>query len=101
MNIKRGDTVKILIGKDRGKAGKVLNIFTNNNRISVSGVNVYKKHTRVKRQGEKGEIITLIRPIQISNAQIICPSCSRGTRIGHRLDGNIKARYCKKCNATI
>ena len=101
MNIKRGDTVKILAGKDRGKVGKILAVFIKEDRVSVQGVNVYKKHVRPRKQGEKGEVVALTRPVQASNVQIVCPSCSRPVRAGYRLDGDAKVRYCKKCNVVI
>ena len=101
MNIRKGDTVKILAGKNRGKTGKVLKVLTGRDLVSVEGINIYKKHVRPKKQGEKGEVVSLARPLAISNAQILCPACSRQTRVGFRVDGETKARYCKKCNANI
>ncbi|MDP1688863.1 MAG: 50S ribosomal protein L24 [bacterium] len=101
MNIKKGDTVKILTGKNRGKSGKVLKVFTERGLVSVEGINVYKKHVRPKKQGEKGEVVSLARPLQASNVQVICPACSRSARVGFRKSGETKVRYCKKCNADI
>lgn len=104
MSIKKGDSVKILTGKDSGKTGKVLSVFTKEghvSRVSIEGINVYKKHTRPRRQGEKGEVVALVRPLQASNVQVVCGSCSRPTRHGYRQEGDIKVRYCKKCNATM
>ena len=101
MRIKKGDNVKVLVGKDRGKTGKVLAVFGKDARVSVEGVNLYKKHVRPKRQGEKGEVVTLTRPVHNSNVILVCPSCSRNTRIGYRIQGEEKSRYCKKCNTTI
>lgn len=100
-HIKKGDTVKIIAGKDRGKTGKVLKVFAERDLVSVDGVNVYKKHVRPKKQGEKGEVVNLARPLRASNAQIVCPACSESSRIGFRVDGESKSRYCKKCNARI
>ena len=101
MNIKKGDSVKIIAGKDRGKTGKILNVLTKEGRVSVEGINVYKKHVRPRKQGEKGEIVSLVRPLQVSNVQIICPSCSKSVRVGFRVNGAIKTRFCKKCKANI
>ncbi len=100
-HLKKGDTVKIITGKDRGKTGKVLKVFGEKSLVSVDGVNVYKKHVKPKKQGEKGEVINLSRPLKASNAQLVCPSCSKSVRIGFRLEGEKKVRYCKKCNASI
>lgn len=101
MNIKKGDNIKIIAGKDRGKTGKVLRVFPERNRIAVEGINLYKKHSRPKRQGEKGEIVEIMRPFHISNAQIICSGCKQATRVGHRMEGAVKIRYCKKCQLAV
>ena len=101
INIKKGDTIKVLAGKNRGNTGKVLKVFATRSLVSVDGINVYKKHVRPKKQGEKGQVVSLARPLHISNVQIMCPACSRASRIGFKMEGNKKIRYCKKCNAGI
>ncbi len=92
MKIKKGDTVTIVAGKDKGKTGKVMRVDVNNGRVVVEGVNVYKKHVRPKKQGEKGEVVDVVRPIHNSNVMFVCPSCSKITR---------KARHCKKCGVAL
>jgi large subunit ribosomal protein L24 len=101
MKIHKGDTVKIISGKDRGKNGKVLKINRKKNLLIVEGLNLIKKHRRPKRQGEKGEIVTLSRPISISKVLIVCPSCNKPSRIGYRFVDIKKSRYCKKCKTNI
>jgi large subunit ribosomal protein L24 len=101
MDIKKGDTVKILQGKDRGKTGTVLKVFPEEGRISVESLNIFKKRSRPTKQGQKGETVSIPRPFPASKAQVICGSCKEATRIGHRMEGNIKVRYCKKCEAKI
>jgi large subunit ribosomal protein L24 len=101
MDIKKGDIVKVLTGKNRGKSGKVIRADEKTGRVSVEGVNLYKKHVKAKRQGEKGEVVELLRPVNISNVMLVCSSCHKATRVGHRVNGKIKARFCKKCQATI
>lgn len=101
MNIKKGDMVQIMAGKDAGKKGKVLAVNVSAGRILVEGVNVYKKHKRPKRQGEKGEIITMPRYLSAANTMLVCNSCDRPVRIGFKMEGDVKVRYCKKCQATI
>jgi large subunit ribosomal protein L24 len=101
MKLKKGDTVQILKGKDRGKSGKVLRVLPEANRVLVDGLNLIKKHRKPKRQGEKGETITLPRPLQVSNVMLLCPSCQRPTRVGYRFDSEKKVRFCKRCAATI
>jgi large subunit ribosomal protein L24 len=101
MDIKKGDTVKILAGKDSGKTGKAINVDLKNGKISVEGLNMFKKHVRPKKQGEKGEVVHLSRPMNISNAMLVCPDCHKATRVGHRVADKSKVRFCKKCQASI
>ena len=101
MKIKKGDTVKILAGKDRGKTGKVIKVDPKSEKVIVEGLNVYKKHMRPKRQGEKGEIVKISRPMNVSNSMIVCPNCKQATRVGFRLEKDNKFRYCKKCQSRI
>ncbi len=100
MYIKKGDQIKMLSGKDRGKTGTVLRAFPEESRISVEGLNLYKKRSRPKKQGEKGETVLISRPFPASKAALVCANCKISTRVGHRIEGNIKVRYCKKCSAT-
>jgi len=100
MKLKKGDQVKIISGKDRGKSGTVLKVSPRDDRISVEGLNLYKKRVRPKRQGEKGETVLVPRPFSASKAMLICSSCKEAARVGYRLEGNSKIRYCKKCKAT-
>ncbi|MCP6720385.1 MAG: 50S ribosomal protein L24 [Patescibacteria group bacterium] len=101
MKIHKGDTVKVLAGKDKSKTGKVIKVNPNNSRVTVEGVNLYKKHVRPKRQGEKGEIVQVVRPINSSNLMLVCSSCNRATRVGYRLENDKKVRYCKKCKSLL
>jgi large subunit ribosomal protein L24 len=101
MNLKKGDQVKILSGKDRGKTGSLLKVFRELNRVTVEGVNTFKKRVRPTKQGEKGETVILPRPVSASKVQLICKNCKKPTRVGYRTNGEIKERYCKKCEATI
>jgi len=101
MKIKKGDTVKILIGKDNGKTGKVLVVDAKNKKVLVEGLNMFKKHQKPKRQGEKGEIISVARPMNASNVLLVCPRCGQSTRVGYKMEGGKKLRTCKKCKSTI
>ena len=98
MKIKKGDTVKILSGKDRGKTAKVLRVDSKKGAVLVEGMNLKKKHVRPKRQDKKGEIILIPTPFQISKAMLLCPSCKKPTRVGHKENNSgMKIRVCKKC----
>jgi len=101
MNIKKNDTVKIVAGKDKGKTGKILKTIPSVQRAVVEGINLYKKHVRPKREGEKGQIITVPRSLHISNLQLVCPACGKPTRVGYAIEGKNKSRVCKKCKSRI
>jgi len=109
MKIKRNDKVKILAGKDKGKEGKVLQVFTEKGKASVEGLNLLIKHLRPRRQGEKGQRIEFPSPIDNSNLLLICPKCGKGTRVAFKtVEETVgerkvakKARICKKCQKTI
>jgi large subunit ribosomal protein L24 len=108
MKIKTGDKVKVLAGKDKGKTGKVLQIFETEKRVVVEGLNLMIKHQKPKKQGEKGQRIQFPSPINSSNVALICPKCGKDTRIGSKTiksedknKKNVKNRICKKCNEVI
>ncbi len=101
MKIKKGDSVKILLGKDRGRDGKVERMLKKSGKILVAGVNVYKRHVGKKVSGTEGQIIDLIKPINLSNVALICPNCKKPTRVGFKIEGKIKSRICKKCRKEI
>lgn len=101
MKIKKGDTVLIISGKDRGKKGKVLKSFPKESRILVEGVNLIKKHQKPRKSGEKGQIITLPTPIHVSNVKLICSKCGKATRVGYKIEGEKEYRICKKCRQEI
>lgn len=98
--VKKGDKVKITAGKDKGKEGLVEKVLPKKNKVLVQGVNIYKKHARARRQGEKGGIVDLVKPLSMANVALICPKCSQMTRVSFRQDHN-KVRICKKCQEVI
>jgi large subunit ribosomal protein L24 len=101
MNIIKGDKVLIIAGKDRNKTGKVLKSFPKDRALLVEGVNLAKKHQRAKKQGQKGQIISLPRPVDESNVMLVCSKCGKATRVGIAQVGAKRARICKKCKAEI
>lgn len=101
MRIKKGDTVLVISGKDRGKRGKVLEVFPKEGRVLVENVNLVKKHRRAKSEREKGQVIEIVKSINASNAKLICSKCAQATRVGRRLVGKKKYRVCKKCGQEI
>ncbi len=101
MKIKKGDRVLIISGKYRGKTGKVLAVFPKEKRVLVEGINLAKKHQKPRREGEKGQVIEMPRPIDVSNLKLICPKCGKATRVGYRIEGKRKYRICKRCGQEI
>lgn len=96
MKIKKGDTVQIILGKDRGKTGRVLSVLVKKNQVLVEGINVYKKH--LKKRGQKeGGIIDIVKPLDTSNVLLLCPNCKKPGRVGFRVEGGQKLRFCHKC----
>ncbi len=99
MNIKKGDNVKIISGKDRGKTGAVLHVIPETGKIVIDGLNIFKKRSRPKKQGEKGQMVLVPRGLAASKAMLICASCKNPSRVGYRMEGGAKVRYCKKCRS--
>ena len=101
MKIRKGDKVKVLAGKDKGKTGKVLQVFVKRGRVSVEGVNLLFKNMRPKKQGEKGQVIPVPSPMDASNVKFLCPKCGKATRVGYKITDNKKFRICKKCQSEV
>jgi large subunit ribosomal protein L24 len=101
MNIKKGDTVKILYGKDRGRRGPVVAVDPKKERVIVEGLNLYKRHLKGDGRTRTSEIVTIEKPFPISKVMLICPSCDKPTRVGIKQEGNKKIRICKKCGEEI
>ncbi len=108
--VKKGDTVLVISGKDRGLKGKVIQASPDSNRVLVEGANRIKKHTKITqstRGSQQGGIVTQEAPVHVSNVQVICPACGKATRIGHRRsepDNTGKThsvRVCKRCTGDI
>lgn len=98
MKIRKGDKIKVISGTDKGKTGKVLQVFIKKDRASVEGVNLKVKHLRKRKENEKGQKIQFPAPIQVSNLTLICPKCGKATRVGVKISENKKrVRVCKKC----
>jgi large subunit ribosomal protein L24 len=104
MNVRRGDTVLVLAGKDRGKRGTVERVEKTKRGFGVviPGINMAKRHQRARSRTQSAGIIDLPVPIHISNVQVVCPRCSKPTRIGHAaLENGRRTRVCKQCGEQI
>lgn len=102
VHVKRGDTVLVISGKDKGKKGEVLKVFPDKNRVIVKGVNIVSKHVRPNMANRQGGIIKQEAPIHASNVMLYCTKCNKPTRIAHKfLEDGSKVRVCKHCNETF
>ena len=101
MKIKKGDTVQVLSGNDKGKTGEVLNVIPKTEKVIVKGVNVRKKHTKPRKQGDQGGIIEVECAIHSSKVNVVCPKCGKPTKIGYEIEKGEKVRVCRKCSAKI
>ena len=101
MKIKKGDTVVVLSGKDKGKQGKVQVVVPADRKVVVEGINVVTCHTKPRKQGEPGGIIKKEAAIYASKVQVVCPKCSKGTRVAYKVEGDKKIRVCKHCGAAL
>jgi len=101
MKIKNNDTILVISGKDKGKKGKVIKSIPKERRIVVEGINLMKKHIRPRRAGEKGHIVEIAAPLNVSNVKLVCPKCKEATRVGYRIIKGSKFRICKKCQQEI
>lgn len=90
-----------MAGKSRGKTGKVVCALPKENKIVVEGVNICKRNTRPKKQGQKGQVVQKPMPFSVSSAMIICPACGKAVRVGKKTTGDKRGRICKKCGADI
>ena len=101
MNIKRDDKVIVLSGKDKGTEGKVLSVDPKAGKVIVEGVSVASKHSKPRKQGDKGGIIKVETPIYACKVMVVCPKCGKATRVAHKLVDGKSVRVCKKCGADL
>ena len=101
LKIKKNDTVVVLSGKDKGKQGKVLEVMPKSGKVVVEKINVVSRHTKPRKQGEEGGIMKREAAIAACKVQVVCPKCSKGTRVAHKIEGGKKTRVCKHCGAEL
>jgi len=101
MKLKLGDTVQVLSGKDKGKKGKILKLFTNSSKVTVEKINLVTKHVK-KSSTKAGERIKFEAPMNSSKTMLLCPKCGKATRVAYKkLENGKKQRICKKCGDTV
>ncbi len=99
--IKKGDLVRLVTGKDRGKQGKILQVFPRQQRVVVENLNIMTKNVRARREREKGQRIHFAAPVQVSNVQLVCGKCGKLTRPAIKIVGDKKVRICAKCHEVL
>ena len=97
MHIKKGDTVVVLSGDDKGAQGEVLAVSPEEGKLLVKGVNIIHKHVKPRKQGDNGGIIDAEGAIYASNVAVYCPTCKKGVRVKHEVVDGKKVRVCAKC----
>lgn len=101
MKLKKGDEIEVVIGKDKGKKGKIEKVLTKLNKVLIPNINTYKRHKKARLQNEKSEIITITKPLTVSSVALICPNCHKKTRVSYKIDKKSKIRVCAKCRKAI
>ena len=101
MKLRKGDTVKVLSGNDKGKTGEILSVDPKSSKIVVKDVNIRKKATKPRKAGETGGIISKEFPIDASKVNVVCPNCKKAVRVGYKIEDGKKVRICKACGAKL
>jgi len=101
MRLKKGDTVMVITGKDKGKTGKIEKILPKVNKVLVAGVNIVKKTTKPSKKNPHGGIISVNKPLTVSNLMVLCPRCNKPARVGFKMLDKNKLRICIKCKESI
>ena len=101
LSVKKGDNVLVITGKDAGKTGEVLEVNKENGKVVVAQVNIQSHHKKPRSKDDKGGILKSEGAIDVSNVQVVCPTCKKATRVAHNMIENNNVRVCKKCGATL
>lgn len=101
MKLKKGDNIKVLKGKDKGKSGKIEKILPRINKVLVENINTYKRHLKARSQNQPSEIVTLTKPLAAANVGFVCPKCKEVSRIGYKIEKSVKYRVCSNCKSEI
>lgn len=101
LHVKKGDTVVVLSGKDRGKQGKIISAMPKAGKVIVEGINKVKRHSKPSLKVPQGGIITKEMPMHACKVQLVCPACNKPTRIAHKIVAGKNVRICKHCGETV
>ena len=101
LHLRKGDTVRIILGRDRGSEGKVLEVSTSEKKVIIEGLNMVTKHVKPRKQGEAGGLVKAESPLYASKVMVVCPKCKKATRTGNTVQNGKNLRVCKKCGAAF
>ncbi len=101
MKLQKGDKVRVMSGKDKGKDGVIDRIYPKQNRVLIQGVNLVKRHVKKSQELQEGGIIDLPKPVAIDSIALVCPQCEKPTRVGYMLTKGKKTRICRKCKKEL
>lgn len=101
MKLKKGDNIKVVRGKDKGKTGKIDKVLPKKGKVLIANINLFKRHLKARSQGQPSEIVTLNKPLNEESVVLVCPKCHKETRVGYKLVKDKKSRICKKCDSEI
>ncbi len=101
MKLKKGDKVKVIYGKDKGREGTVEKVYRKSKKLLITGINIFKRHVKKSDKLPQGGIVEVPRPLDSSKVMLICPKCGQPTRVGYIIEKNKKIRICKKCQSKL
>jgi len=100
--LKINDQVEVITGKDKGRVGKIIKIYRKSDKALVERINMIKRHTKARAEGQEGQIVEKEAPIHVSNLKLVCPKCTNTVRVANKtLDDGSKVRICKKCSESV
>ena len=100
--LKVNDQVEVITGKDKGRVGKIIKVYKKSDKALVERVNMIKRHTKARVEGQEGQIVDKEAPIHVSNLMLVCPKCTNTVRVARKtLDDGTKVRICKKCSESV
>lgn len=101
MKIKKGDKIRVMAGKDKGREGVVDRVYKKSSKVLIQKINIYKKHIKKSEKMPQGGVVEVSRPLDVSKIMLVCPKCGKVTRVGYRVEKGKKFRVCKKCESKI
>lgn len=101
MKFRKGDTIKVTAGKDKGKTGKIEKVIPNDGLVLVPGINMYKRHLKARDPKRPAGIVDIVKPLRVGNIALVCSKCNQVTRVGFSFQDGKKVRICRKCEQKI